>query len=123
MGKEISIGQMIANTMGSSMQIIFMVKVRNYVNVKDCMSGVMAESTKETGKIIKWMEGENSHGQITECILENTLMIKRKGWELLSGLMGEGMRANGKMGNNMDMQFIIHRREKEDRGYGKMENE
>ena len=67
--------------------------------------GVMAEFTKELGKIIKCMDMEIFNGRTEKDILEIILKIKKKGEEYLYGQMVENMMESGKMVNSTAKVF------------------
>ena len=70
-------GLMAVNTLEISTIIIYTVKVLTL--------GAINEYTKENGKIIKWMEKENSFGLMVEHTMEAIKMIKKKVMEFSSG--------------------------------------
>mmetsp|Transcript_19148 Transcript_19148/g.2611 ORF Transcript_19148/g.2611 Transcript_19148/m.2611 type:complete len:103 (-) Transcript_19148:233-541(-) len=88
-------GKMEAFTMENFNIIIYMVK--EYIN------GLMAENTKEIGKIIKCMDTVYSHGPMKEVknMKETTLKIKEKDMENFTGPTAEFTVVYGEMVNNM----------------------
>lgn len=58
-----------------------------------------------------------------ENISDNTLMIKKKDMENLSGLMEDNTKENGKMVNNTVKEFILMPKELPEKDYGLKEKE
>ena len=90
--------------------------------LKVSINGVMEESLKEIGRIIRWREEAFSHGLITGDTKVNTLMTRKKDKEFSFGLMAENTKANGKTGNNMVLEFIHQLQEKLRKVNGLMES-
>jgi len=67
MGMESSLGQMGALSLGNSMTTIFM--------EEGFTSGLMEESSMESGRIIRWRGTGLSHGQMGESMWGSTSMI------------------------------------------------
>jgi hypothetical protein len=68
---------------------------------------VIEGHTSEIGKIIKWMERVNSHGQMVEYTRVNIKMIKKKVMEFSNGQMAVNTKAIGRMENNTAMANSI----------------
>lgn len=66
------------------------------------MCGVMVDSTKETGSIIKCMERDSTNGKMEECILGNISMIKSMDLGHIRGLTDANTQDNGQTANDME---------------------
>ena len=76
-----------------------------------------------SGKIIKCMVKVNSLGLMVEDTKGNMKMIKNMGKGRLFGQMAESMREAGKMGNKMELVFILEVTVKDVKVNGKKEEE
>lgn len=87
--------------------------------VREPMYGVRIENMKEIGLIIKCMVPGKLHGQMEECIKDNTKMIKSMVLEHFIGQMVENMQEIGKTENNTEEDSIIQplEKRKQDNGY------
>ena len=85
--QALSSGQMGLCILENFITIIFMVRV--------CILGVMAENTKENGRIIKCMVKVPLPGQMVENMSANMWMIKNKGMENLYGQMEDHIKVTG----------------------------
>ena len=115
MGKESSHGLMEVLMMGNLLKTI--------LKEQEFTCGVMAVSTKEPGKIIKWKAWEFSAGQMAESMKENILMIRKKVKELSSGLMDVNMKVNGRMESKTVLESILLQVENKNKDSGLMVKE
>lgn len=113
--KDNFIGQMDLSMMDSLVTIISM--------AKEYTHGLMVELIKVNGKIIKWMESENSFGLMEENIMEIILRISNTDLVNLNGLMAENTKAAGKMENRMVRVFMSTQVENRRQENGQMEKE
>ena len=70
--------------------------------------GLMAESTKVTGNVIKCTAMAPSHGQMVESTWESMLMTERMVTVSSFGQMVDLTKVIGKMGNNMEKVCMSH---------------
>ena len=87
------------------------------------MNGQMEEDTRVPGKTTKWMEKESLIGLTKGGTLENTKMTKRKAMVILHGQMEDNTKEAGLMENNMEKGSISHLLVKNEKDFGKTENE
>ena len=69
------------------------------------MNGLMDESTRVHGKIIKCTGKDHSLFQMEGIIKVHTETTKRTEEEFISGLMGEGMKENFTKENSMELEL------------------
>ena len=72
----------------------------------------------EIGEIIKWKERESLLGLMRESTKEIIMMTKRKGSEYSIGQMGGNTKENGRMENNMELEFTLLLQEKQEKVNG-----
>ena len=90
---------------------------------KESTNGMMADSMKDNGKIIKCTEKAPLPGQTAENMSVNMLMTKNMVTENLSGLINDHIKATGKMENNMAKAFTEQQMATKNMENGKKGNE
>ena len=98
------------------------ISYRTTSTVWGSMFGTTEESTRESGRIIKWKAREFSPGSMEGATKVNTGMIKRKVLESSLSEMVESMKASGKMVNNT-AEASSKRKTFLGKEFGKMGNE
>ena len=73
--------------------------------------GMMVASMKVIGRAIKWMGKESLHGMMEENISVSMLMIKSRGRDNSYGLMGDNIKEAGIMVSNMELEYILLKKE------------
>ena len=108
-------GQTAPLTLENSTKTIFM--------VKEFTRGQTKENTRATGKPIKCMAKEHSHGLMEESMLVSIATIKRKAMVNSSGPMAGAIEASGKAENNMEKVHTSQVPAKKNTESGGMEKE
>jgi len=83
----------------------------------------MAESTKDSGKIIKCMEKANINGLMEDNIKGNILWTKKRDLEFIDGMTEEYTKGLGKMEDSMDKANIFYPIKQQKLEFGKMGKE
>jgi hypothetical protein len=91
--------------------------------VKEHINGGMVRPTLVNGLTTKCMARDNSIGLMENSTLGTSLKIKEVAKDSSSGKMGENMKENGSMGNNMGLETIEILKESKEKDNGKMERE
>lgn len=84
----------------------------------DTTFGLMGDSIRDHGKIIKCMEEESLFGLTEEDMKESTLMIRNRVMDSSFGQMAEATKVLGKMESKMDVGHIEINKDCRNREHG-----
>jgi hypothetical protein len=92
------------------------------LKVRANTNGAMVEYSLVTGLTIKCTATVCLHGQMVACMTDSMLMIKKRDWVRLVGLMVANTLANGLMANRMVKVSTQQPMERQREVYGRMES-